>query len=283
MTARVPLIAVIAAGAAALTLTVAFAPAPLRVVIALPLALLVPGAAIAVMAFPAGTGIGRAIDVAVAFVLSIAFYPLAALSLHAVTIRISPMTMAGSADAVVLSAVAATFIRIHRSGRRPGPVVLADGRPDLLAAARALAVVVVAVATVAIMRVVLPAPPAGAYTSFGLRGNWSHVHGIAYIDPARELMIRTDITNSTDHARRYRVRVSTPGGNWSQPSTTVAAGATWHTIVTGRVRQHPCSQRIMLALKPSALRLLLQLRVVGRGCPWPANAPQPHPALDNNF
>ena len=191
MTARVPLIAVIAAGAAALTLTVAFAPAPLRVVIALPLALLVPGAAIAVMAFPAGTGIGRAIDVAVAFVLSIAFYPLAALSLHAVTIRISPMTMAGSADAVVLSAVAATFIRIHRSGRRPGPVVLADGRPDLLAAARALAVVVVAVATVAIMRAVLPAPPAGAYTSFGLRGNWSHVHGIAYIDPARELMIRT--------------------------------------------------------------------------------------------
>jgi uncharacterized membrane protein len=273
MTLRAVIAVGLPVGAIAMTAAVLAAPAPLRTIVVLPLALLLPGTAIFLVVFPGRSGLGKTGDLAVAVLLSLVFYPLTALVLHAFSIKLDATSVAAAVDVVVAAAYPiAAFSSLDAQparGEHNGRALSVAGRRDVRAASRAAVIAGALVATLAAARAVLPAPPPDHYTAFAVTGRWAHVQGVADVNPATAFRVGVEVKNATSRAIRYRIRTSTPGGRWSRPTVTVPAGTTWDGFVTGHIRPYPCYQRLLLALHsktPRPLRLSIQLRVARAGC-----------------
>ncbi len=91
---------------------------PLRAVVALPLALLVPGCAVVLALFRRRAPLDAAPLLALAVLLSMAFYPLLALALHGVGLPLSSVTVLVGTDTVVLALAALAHERARPSAVR---------------------------------------------------------------------------------------------------------------------------------------------------------------------
>ena len=241
--------ALLVALAAAMTLGVAFLPNTARAIVVLPTALLLPGYAL-VAAILGAEGRDRALDLALASIVSVATYALAAVALYALSVRLSASNLLVAVDGLVLLAVTVLLARVIAAGRVPRGA--AWTRSDWRKSLRALAFFAMAAAAVpgfiAVVRV-FPAPSPTPFTEFSLSGDWSRLSGPAQVGKARRVRVELQLRNETTHPQAYQITPSLDGGGqWASRRLQLAAGESWSGSVAGRIGARRCSQRLTLAL-----------------------------------
>jgi uncharacterized membrane protein len=278
-----PLVA-LALGAAALAIAVVL-PSPLRAIVALPIALLLPGYALLLAAFGDARERDGVATAALGAALSISLYPLVALSLFALSIRLSTTSVLVATEIVVLAlgVVAGVRTRPGRENERadegPGGTVLVGvlgGIPLLrLRPARSASglpvpagpeaspwrgarggllfagLVGAACAIVALGLHVFPGAPADGYTQLSLAGSQLKHAGAPFVaGPGRRARVDITVSNHSSEAVTYRLSATVRGtASWHGRAVTVVAHGTWTGSVQGSVPAGGCLHRLLVDLR----------------------------------
>jgi uncharacterized membrane protein len=259
---------------------VALPPAP-RAVVVLPLALLMPGYALLLALFGRSLPLDAAPLLALAALLSMAFYPLLALALYATGLLLRMGSVLGGMDVCVLAltAVAASRFGPHevsRTSNAGGTVDLqpshgADRRPLFAGSRRAvdqtrlalwgIGVVVTIVCVgvgVAGATHALSTVPAAPYTAFYLSGRWAHIDTVVTVAPGRWLVVTVGVANDTGQRQVYRLSPLFTDAHWRAYTIVVPPGRTWTGAVSGRMPLDSCLHRLSLTLHQRGERVPLR-------------------------
>lgn len=257
-----------AVAACALSLGVLVPWVYLRAALVFPVALLLPGYAILLLAFGPGRRFDWVPALALAALLSMAFYPLAALLLAAVSVAPSTRSVIGAVDVLVAASLLACVPRGRRR-RAPGadaswlPTEPARDEPEPgMSGRRVLVLVTVALAVgglgLGVARHVEPKPVAQPYTAFYLTGARSHLSTPVRARAGKPLSVVVGVKNRTHRRQTYRLTPTIDGrAAWPARVVTLAPGAAW----TGSVRGPAPGTRglhelvVALSAKPQGARI----------------------------
>jgi uncharacterized membrane protein len=284
---REPLAAV-AGGAIVLALATVL-PQPARALVGFPVALLLPGYALLLASFGEARERDGAMTAALSAILSIALYPLVALLLFILSIRLSTTSVLVSTEVLtlVLAVVAALRLR-SRPTVAEAPAARAEVRGTVLVgvlggipllrlrAARAadalpvpssrlpgssvwrgarggalfVGLVAAACGVVALGLHVFPGAPPDSFTQLYLT-RAAHDSGKPLVGlRGHTVQVRVTVANHSSTGATYRLAPSVRGSRtWHARTITVAAQGTWSGSVKGAVPAGGCLHRLLIDLR----------------------------------
>jgi hypothetical protein len=218
-------------------------PGPLRGAVVLPCMLFAPGWAVS-RAVRSVTGVVF-LDLAVAFMVSLAIYAVLPLALWSLSLPISTASVLVSSDLITVVAALAGFAWAQEG------VTMGWSRPDAAALAWFLSAIVLSVCVVIAARELLPWSRPNPYTQLFLAGRWSHVAGPVSTPAGRPVHISVGITNRSGNREALLVTPHLLGGPpWPTRAVMVAAGATDITTIDGPVPADGCLRRLKIMASP---------------------------------
>jgi len=259
--------------AAALLTGGAFVPVPIvRALMVLVPALILPGAA---LLFGLGSLRGRwdpAPTIALAVITSLAFYPLGALLIYLVRLRLTTASVVVEVDAFI--ALMLTIGLIGSKREQPDVALLAaqvtedtDGRRWggwVIAIAASCAGILI------LGLMLLPKATPVPYTEFYFTGAAAKLKGTEAVVPGAQLVLPIAVQSRSGAKTHYRIRAKLDGNAFALDPISVPKFGTWRGSLKGTVNQPGCLHHLVIDLinpsggsTVSSLDLWIQVKRVG--------------------
>jgi hypothetical protein len=251
--------------AAALVTGAAFIPVEAaRALLTLGPALVLPGAALLFVLGGLGRGYDRYPSLILAVILSIAFYPLAALVVYGLGVRLSPKSIVTALDIWV---VALVLIRLLLPGK-----LWAGARP-LLRRPQAssesswrwtiwvLAVMVAGAAVIGLGITRLPQPAPQPYLALHFTGSWAKTSGVRSVPAKAAVTVPLSIDNGSANATKLLVQTSLDGRPFGYSRlVSLSPHERWYGSIVGNMTGQGCLQQLVVRVRrPSSSTTLVSV------------------------
>lgn len=227
------------------------APEVLRVLVVLPLALVLPGAATTYAIRPPRSDVRSAEFLGLRLVLSLAFYPLLALVLFALTVRYSTESFVVATDVfVVAMVVVGWYSRRSISAPESAGTWNPGGEGARWAIWLACVVALCATAIVA-TNALVPRDPTAQFSSIFLLK--PPVGSVLEVSRGKVLDAPIGVANSTDGPENYHLTSRIDAAEFGRDLfIMLEPGRQWSGVVSGTVPDDGCSHHVVVVLTDSA-------------------------------
>jgi len=234
--------------AAALLTGGAFVPVlVVRALMVLVPALILPGAA---LLFGLGALRGRwdpAPTLALCVITSLAFYPLGALFIYVVRLRLSTVSVVVEVD--VFLVLMLTLDLVMRRHQAP---LLATQVADEIGGRRwgvwLIAVVASCAGILVLGLLILPKAAPVPYTEFYFTGSMAKIKGTVSVVPGAQLVISIAVRSRSGAKTDYLVRAKLDGNKFALDSISVPRSGTWRGSLKGTIDQPGCLHQLVIYL-----------------------------------
>jgi hypothetical protein len=204
---------------------------------------------------------------ALAVILSIAYYPLAAIAWYAAGGRLSTPAIAVLMDAWVLTMVVLGSLRL-RLGRSAGPRPLLANIPASAGATRLwgswlLGVVLAGAAVVGLGVVLLPKQEPSQYFALHFTSSWALASGPRSVPPGADLAVPLAVENAHPAGERLLLSATLDGKPFGNPRVlSLRAGGSWTGVLDGALATPGCLQQLVVSLsRPGSSGRLLSINM----------------------
>lgn len=235
---------------------------PARGIVVLPVALLAPGYAVTVAVMGRRGPSDPASTLVLSAILSVALYPLLALVLYVLGVRLGRVSVLTATEAVLVGAVAVVALRealgrsVPRSAAGMPPLAASSRDAFRIRGATGIAVAgTVACGLVALSLHVLPEAKPAVYSEIHLSGRWAGLQAPVTAPRSGRLEVAIAVTNRSRRAKTYLVWPTVAGARREVPQVLrVQAGRARRSSVNVQVSSPKCLTPLVIDLYEASSR-----------------------------